>query len=208
MRHHFAVPSCARTEAQGPELRPQEEAAAGLTARAESQARRVKGRCGPALATRAPWGRGAAAAQHVPACPSTAGGHGHACWHPVRQDIPGHIPLLWAGCPHPRSQGEWQGRCAWGPGAEPQRPHERTASPEGFISALASLWGGDGGLTLVSCPPGALPGSISPTRSKAAARQGLHPRAARPVDLAQSPSSAQRPMGHLSRSHPLSQQLL
>lgn len=47
--------------------------------------------------------------------------------------------------------------------------------------------------------------SMSPTRSNAAARQGLHLGAAGPADLAQSPSSAQGPTGHLSSSHPLSQ---
>lgn len=46
-----------------------------------------------------------------------AGGHGHACWRRARQDIPGHIPPLWARPPLP-AEPRLSGRDAvWAPGA-------------------------------------------------------------------------------------------
>lgn len=61
-----------------------------------------------------------------------AGGHGHARWQQAQQDIPGHIPPLWARPPLPTEPGLSGRNAVWAPGAP--KPHQRTACPGSFVS--------------------------------------------------------------------------
>lgn len=81
----------------------------------------VAGHQSPAGASRG--GSPAWLGQHVPACPGRAGGHGHARWQWAWQDIPEHIPPLWAWLSLP-AEPQVNGRASvWGPAApEPRGP--------------------------------------------------------------------------------------